>query len=79
VKGGEQMEIKVKGYLTQNENGRYEVDGYEFTSGDALEFYCTDFNEWIPARIEHAHKYGGYYIYGYPETPLEGLTVRVKR
>lgn len=66
--------------LHKNSRDRYECDCKEFTSGNSIEAYIFDeFEErfeWIASRVEHnGHDY---YIVGFPETPLEGLRIRVR-
>ena len=36
--------------LAQNEIGRWEVDGYELTSGHAVEVFIA--NQWLPGHLE---------------------------
>lgn len=72
-----------------NETGRYETDeGYYYTSGSRIEFlrveevynYDTDKYEnaeiWTTSCLESEN--GKYFIAGYPNIELSGLTVRVR-
>lgn len=72
-----------------NESGRYETDkGHYYTSGSGIEFlrteeaysYDTDTWEnveiWTTSRVES--KDGQYYIVGYSNIEMSGLTVRVR-
>lgn len=68
------LPIKDTGYLKQKSNGRYELNGHEFTSGCGIEYYCTDDEQyydydddrclpyWAASRIEHNGS--NYYIVG---------------
>lgn len=83
--------IKVEGALHKNSNGRYEVRGYELTSGNGIEYLATDdwhmrYNDnddyvptpyWKASRIEHDGK--DYYIVGADDlTTLENVRVRIR-
>ncbi len=66
-------------------NGRYVMDttGIEFTCGRPIEVYITGGPEkgWQIGRVEHAHRYGGYYLYNYTgdHCPLQdGMLVAVR-
>lgn len=70
--------VSETGVLRKNETGRYEIKGGEFTSGSRLEALIHDGEKaWVLSRIEHNGD--DYYIYGFPEVQLEGLTVRIRR
>ena len=82
--------IREMGTLRKNSQGRYETEsGYCYTSGSGIEFLRTeevcnfDTNKWekvgiwTTSRVES--KAGDYYIVGYPEVGLSGLTVRVRK
>jgi len=46
----------IEGYLTKQKNGRYAINGAEFTSGDCLEVKIVPY--WVTMRIEHdGHDY----------------------
>ncbi len=81
--------IREVGTLHLNSQGRYETEsGYYYTSGSGIEFlrteevynYDTDTWEdaevWTSSRVES--KNGNYYIVGFPNAELSGLTVRVR-
>lgn len=72
-----------------NESGRYETDkGHYYTSGSGIEFlrteevYNYDTEEWEDAEIwtcsRVESKDGQYYIVGYPNLEMSGLTVRIR-
>lgn len=75
--------------IYENESGRYETEhGHCYTSGCGIEFLRTDevYNYdndewenapiWTTSRVESRD--GQYYIVGYPDVELSGLTVRVR-
>lgn len=81
--------IREVSRIYTNESGRYETDkGHYYTSGSGIEFmrveeiynYDTDKWEnaeiWTCSRVES--KDGKYYIVGYPDVEMSGLTVRVR-
>lgn len=81
--------IREVSKIHTNESGRYETDkGHYYTSGSGIEFlrieeaynYDTDTWEnveiWTTSRVES--KDGKYYIVGYPNLEMSGLTVRVR-
>lgn len=83
--------IKIDGVLHKNSNGRYEVNGYELSSGKGIEYLATDdwhmrCNDnddyvstpyWKSSRIEHDGK--DYYIVGANDlTTLENIRVRIR-
>lgn len=75
-----QRPILAEATLMINKNGRYELDSEnELTSGHPIEFlYYDDFYQcetWIASRVEHSTDY---YIFEYPDVPLEGLKVRIR-
>ncbi|MFD2703835.1 DUF5348 domain-containing protein [Paenibacillus shunpengii] len=67
--------VKIEGNLQRSSSGRYTIPGlgYDLTSGMVIEF--LDNEQWVRARIEHKMDY---YIYGYPDIPLQGLQIRIK-
>lgn len=74
--------IRRVGVLQKQANDRYAMDDRELSSGTAVELLIYDeedgcFN-WQVTRIEHSHKYGGYYAYHYPELELEGVKARIR-
>lgn len=81
--------IREVGTLHENSQGGFETEkGYYYTSGSGIEFlrteevynYDTDKWEnagiWTCSRVES--KDGQYYIVGYPDVEMSGLTVRVR-
>lgn len=82
--------VKKEGILHKNRNGRYEMNGHEFSSGYGIEYLATDgwhyrYDEnneyvqtpyWCTGRIEHNGK--DYYIVGATGVELEGLRVRIR-
>lgn len=86
-----QRPIVAKGLLFKGNNGRYTarptetaphsyIEEWEYTSGYGIEFLYTDPYEertgWRASRVEYSHEKQDYYIVGYRELQLEGLTVR---
>lgn len=78
----EQMKkpVLTEGYLEKNRYGRYELNGYELTSGSPIEIWIEDREfdaggSWFSTRIEHNGE--DYYAIG-RRTPLEGLRARIK-
>ncbi|MBZ9534532.1 DUF5348 domain-containing protein [Bacillus firmus] len=73
-------EIIYEGRLMKNGYGRYEVEGYELTSGAPLEVWYEDEEEpgyYVPSRLEHSG--GDYYIVALGrEKNIEGVLVRIK-
>ena len=81
--------IREVSRIYRNETGRYETDkGHYYTSGSGIEFlrteevYNYDTDTWENAEIwtcgSIESKDGEYYIVGYPDLELSGLTVRVR-
>ncbi|MNC06997.1 hypothetical protein D3C76_179040 [compost metagenome] len=72
-------EVADEGRLKKGNNGRYSLNGFEFTSGATIEFLFEDGGEkcWVKSRIEHSGR--DYYFVNYGQIPLEGLRVRIKR
>lgn len=81
--------IREVSQLHINESGRYETDkGYYYTSGSCIEFlrddevYDSDNDAfenaeiWTISRVESQK--GQYYIVGYSNIKMSGLTVRVR-
>lgn len=80
--------VEEAGRLHLNSQGRYETDkGHCYTSGSCIEFMRTkevynrnkseDAHIWTTSWIESRN--GEYYIVGYPDVELSGLTVRIRR
>ena len=72
-------DVRVEGYLKQQSNGRYELNGTELFSGSGIEFLSVDHDppRWVATHIEHYD--GDYRLVNYREVPLNGLHVRIKR
>lgn len=83
--------VKAEGRLHKNSNGRYELNGHEFSSGCGIEYLADDdrhmtYDEsdeyvsvpyWCASRIEHDGT--DYYIVGASkDLELEGLQVRYR-
>ena len=71
--------VLVEGILIKNENGRYEVEGLELTSGQYIEYFRDDEfgGHYVPSQIEYHGQ--DYYIVGLgKEKPIEGLKVRIR-
>lgn len=79
--------IAVQGQLHKGSNGRYSVEGRELSSGYGLEVLAPtevttksgDWKtgyKWVATRMEHNGE--DYYIVGFADLPLEGLTVRIR-
>lgn len=73
--------VLIEGYLTKNENNRYSIGDFEFTSGSAIEVWEEDDyyscgGYWITTRIEHS---GDYYAVALgKDISLEGKRARAK-
>lgn len=72
--------------LKRYPNGRYGYDirpfkeGRTFTCGSPIEALIYDeagYPRWVSSRIEHDGS--DYYLYGYSDVPLNGLTIRERR
>lgn len=74
---GLSKEIDTEGRLVTNTNGRYEVNGFELTSGATLEYWDTHYQEWSEDRIEHFN--GAYGLYYKKSNDLDGLYVRIRK
>ena len=70
--------IKDEGYLSKNTNGRYELNGYEYTCGNGIEVLLYDeWSErfdWSITRIEHDGN--DYYAVGHSDICLDGVKAR---
>lgn len=71
--------VAREGKLYMNQNGRYELDGKELTSGSGVEVLlydeCMERWEWYASRIESKPD-GAYYLVGKSTLKLEGVTAR---
>ncbi len=79
--------IAVQGQLHKGSNGRYSVEGRELSSGYGLEVLAPtevatksgDWKtgyKWVATRMEHNGE--DYYLVGFADLHLEGLTVRIR-
>lgn len=72
------LPVAREGKLRLNQNGRYELDGAELTSGEGVEVLlyddCMERWEWYASRIESMD--GKYYLVGKSNLDLEGVTAR---
>ena len=80
--------IAVQGQLHKGNNGRYSVEGRELSSGYGLEVLAptevvaTESGDWktgykwVATSMEHNGE--DYYLVGFADLPLEGLTVRIR-
>lgn len=67
------------GQIFINDNGRFQVDRRELTSGDALTVLIVDGDgkpKWIDTTVEHNE--GGYYLTGLRCYSFTGLFAAVK-
>ena len=48
------------GVLKHNNQGRYEINGSYFTSGDEIEIFSN--GKWISGRIEYSYNNADYYF-----------------
>lgn len=73
--------IILEGKILKNESGRYQVENYEYNSGDIIEALVYDSNyedeRWIKTSVEHDGK--DYYLVGYKGINMDGLLVRVRK
>ncbi|WP_210469087.1 DUF5348 domain-containing protein [Sporosarcina sp. 6E9] len=74
-------EIQLEGYLRKNERGRYELNGFELTSGGLIDIWREDLEMkdggyYVLSRIEHHAT--DYYCVDMPEAMLEGLKARYR-
>ena len=75
------LPIREVSRLHKNESGRYETDGgHYYTCGSPVEALIEDgYHEvpyWVWTRLEHNEN--GYYLVGYGNVEMDGLTVRVR-
>lgn len=75
------LPVREVSRLHKNESGRYETDGgHYYTCGNPIEALVEDgYHEvpyWVWIRLEHNEK--GYYLVGYDNVEMDGLTVRVR-
>lgn len=72
--------VLIEGCLEKNKNGRYELNGYELTSGAPIEIWSKDDyyeigGSWYSTRIEHNGE--DYYAVG-EKCSLDGMKARIK-
>ena len=75
------LPVREVSRLHKNESGRYETDGgHYYTCGSPIEALVEDgYREvpyWVWTRLEHNEK--DYYLVGYGNVDMGGLTVRVR-
>lgn len=83
-----QEPVKAEGQLHKNSRGRYCLEDHEITSGCRIEILLsyTEWNNdtsmdeiltmWKAVRVEHNGN--DYYIVGYDELSMDGLTARIR-
>ena len=65
-----------EGVLKKNDCKRFEFDGYELTSGDAVELLIGQ--HWIYGHIEHTCNYGYVFVHSSGMLiPVPGMKARV--
>ncbi|QWU17364.1 hypothetical protein SAMN04487895_104253 [Paenibacillus sophorae] len=73
--------VAEEGILRKGKNGRYSLNGSEFTTGQSIEYLDAGYDgydpRWVYSRIEHNGT--DYYIVRSPKLLLNGLKVRIKR
>ncbi len=73
-------QIKYKGILSKNANGRYELCNHIYTCGSEIEYKYYDEQDnkykWAVSRVE-GDENGEYYIVGYKGN-MDGLEVIVR-
>jgi hypothetical protein len=73
--------VRFTGTLSRNSGGKYELkNGHYYSSGNNIEALINDddreYPYWIRSRVEHDGE--DYYIVGFKDASLEGLTVRIR-
>lgn len=73
--------VRFTGTLSQNSSGKYELkNGHYYLCGSNIEaLISNNYREspyWIRSRVEHDKD--DYYIVGFKDTSLQGLTARVR-
>ena len=74
--------VKEISRLHRNRSGRYETEqGHYYCSGSRIEAMVPDsdtgVSRWVRTNVEHNRK--DYFLVGYDDVPLDGLTVRVRK
>lgn len=79
--------VRAEGFLKKKSNGRYELEGYELTSGCFIEYLCTDSDRyydcdndiykpyWVASSIEHNGS--DYFIVGC-KSKITDVKVRIR-
>lgn len=75
------LPVKETSELHMNESGRYETaHGQSYACGSGIEALISDesnnASRWVRTRVEHDGE--GYYLVGYRDEAMRGLTVRVR-
>lgn len=71
--------VKVYGALYKNGNDRYEVEGFELSSGSIVDYYDEDYATFTTSRIEYSHEHGDYFIVSLGRGErIDGVRVRIK-
>lgn len=73
--------VREMGKLRKNASGRYELySGHDYHCGSVIEALVSDGRYDVPywARTRVEHDGVDYYLVGYREVPMQGLTVRVR-
>lgn len=79
-----QKNITAEGTLHLNENGKYEINGFEIQNGSPIEIYIDHDQEeqkhsYYTTRLEYAGQYGGgYFAFHFPNLKLEGVKARIR-
>ncbi|MCM1192870.1 MAG: DUF5348 domain-containing protein [Acetatifactor muris] len=73
--------VRETGTLHRDGNGEYQTgQGYRYRSGSMVEFLLADDSGGVPCwtvtKVEHDGE--DYYLMGYEDIPMEGLSVRVR-
>ena len=73
--------FSLEGIISLNDNGRYELNGYELTSGQGIEVLIFDpyhgAETWYAGSIEHNGT--NFYLVGRPWVVLNGAKARIRR
>lgn len=73
--------VRFTGILFQNSSGKYELkNGHYYSSGSNIEVLISDDYRELPYWVRSRVEYDGddYYIVGFKDISLEGLTARVR-
>ena len=74
--------VKEISRLHKNRSGRYETEqGHYYCSASRIEALVPDrdtgLTRWVRTNVEHNRK--DYFLVGYDDVPMDGLTVRVRK